>query len=320
MDDQTRARRYYEAAGILFQDPLVEDCEIVIELLEKGLNIHADPDIQELIENAWYYLLKSLDPENDSKTYEKYMASLAWRRKRDQVIERHKGKCAWCGAEGKQVHHKTYSNIGREPLSDLEMLCGKCHAKEHYLPVLSDQQSATQQIPPIPSDHQSDTQQSLDTSSGKVSAKEAFIAYVKRESDILKLVDSERSGGSDYVNYESGYPTKNGLPEIQLSAWLPVAWNDVAAVISIQSDSKYFESHYKKLEEHKERIEDTFSFDEVKFRSSKGGKIYHLRVVKKGVDLTQTVDRDSAFRWLRETLEKLYWVLRVHDTLGWDKT
>ena len=59
MDDKTRARRYYEAAGILYQDPLVEDCEVVIELLEKGLNIHSDPDIQELIENAWYYLLKS---------------------------------------------------------------------------------------------------------------------------------------------------------------------------------------------------------------------------------------------------------------------
>ena len=40
--------------------------------------------------------------------------------------------------------------------------------------------------------------------------------------------------------YESGYPIKNGFPEIQLSAWLPVTWNDVAAVISIQSDSQIF--------------------------------------------------------------------------------
>ena len=320
MDDQTRARRYYEAAGILFQDPVVEDCEIVIELLEKGLNIHADPDIQELIENAWYYLLKSLDPENDSKAYEKYMASPAWRRKRDQVIEHNKGKCAWCGAEGKQVHHKTYDNIGRELLSELEMLCGKCHKEEHHPPVPSDQQSVTQHTSPVPSDSQAATQQPLATSSGKVSAKEAFIAYVKRESDVLQYSDAEGSVGSDYVNYESGYPTKNGFPEIQLSAWLPVAWNDVAAVISIQSDSKYFESHYKKLEAHKAKIEETFSFDEVKFRSSKGGKMYHLRVVKKGVDLTQIAEWDAAFRWLRENLEKLYWVLRVPDILGWDNT
>ena len=41
-------------------------------------------------------------------------------------------------------------------------------------------------------------------------------------------------------------------------------------------------------------------------------------VVKKGVDLTQESERDAGFRWLRENLEKLYWVLRVHDTFGWN--
>ena len=49
-----------------------------------------------------------------------------------------------------------------------------------------------------------------------------------------------------------------------------------------------------------------------------GGNVRQLYVVKRGVDLTQTADRDAAFRWLRENLEKLYWVLHVHDTLGWD--
>ncbi len=46
--------------------------------------------------------------------------------------------------------------------------------------------------------------------------------------------------------------------------------------------------------------------------------IWQLRVMKKDVDLTQTADREATFRWLRENLEKLYWVLRVQDTLGWD--
>ena len=32
MDDKTRARNYYAAAVTLFQDPSVDDCEIVIEL------------------------------------------------------------------------------------------------------------------------------------------------------------------------------------------------------------------------------------------------------------------------------------------------
>lgn len=305
MDDKTRAKKYYDAAVILFEDPLVEDCEIVIELLERSLNLYSDSDVCVFIGDVWHYLLKSLDRHNELGTYGKYRESPAWKRKRDLVMERNKGKCAWCQAEGKQVHHKTYDNIGKEPLSDLVVLCGKCHKEEHF--------------PPLPSGSLSATQRPLETPSGKASAKEAFIAYVKRESDILQLSDSDRSGHSDYVNYENGYPTKNGFSEIQLSAWLPVGWNDVAAVISIQSDSKYFESHYKKFEEHKSKIEDTFSFEEVKFRSSKGGKVYHLRVVKKGVDLTQKADRDTAFRWLRETLEKLYWVLRVHDALGWDR-
>ena len=294
MDNKTRARNYYAAAVILFQDPSEDNCKIVIELLEKSFNLYSDSDVQVFIGEVWYYLLKSLDRHNELGTYEKYRDSPAWNRKRELVIERDEGKCVWCQAEGGQVHHKTYANIGKEPLSDLVVLCGRCHKAEHD--------------PLVPSD------------SGKASAKEAFIAYIKRESDILKLADSGRSGHSDYVNYESGYPIEKGFSEIQLSAWLPVDWNDVAAVISIQSDSKYFESHYKKLEEHKSEIEKRFSFEEVKFRSSKGGKMYHLRVVKKDVDLTQTADRDTAFHWLRENLEKLYKVLRVHDTSGWDNT
>ena len=300
MDDKTRARKHYDAAVSL----LIEDCERVIERLERTLTLSSDSDVCVFIGDTWHYLLKALDKRNEFRTYEKYSASPAWKRKRDLVIERDKGKCVWCQAEGKQVHHKTYDNIGKEPLSDLVLLCVPCHIGEHC----------------VPFDLLPDTQPPLESPSGKASAKEAFIAYVQRESDILQLSDSERSRPSAYVNYDSGYPTKNGFPEIQLSAWLPVDYNDVAAVISIHSNSKYFESHYKKFEEYKSRIEDTFSFEEVKLRSSRGGRVYHLRVVKKGVDLTLTADRETAFRWLRENLEKLYWVLRVPDTLRWDNT
>lgn len=292
MDDKTRARNYYAAAVILFQDPSEDDCEIVIELLEKAFNLYSDLDVLVFIGEVWHYLLKSLDRHNKLGTYKKYTNSPAWKRKRDLIIERDKGKCVWCGTEGGQVHHKTYANIGKEPLSDLVVLCGRCHKAEHD--------------PVVPSDF------------GKASAKEAFIAYIKHESDILRLADPGRRGRSDYINYESGYPTKNGFQEIQLCAWLPVTWNDVAAVISIRSDSEYFESHYKKLEEHKSEIEKRFSFEEVKFRPIKGSKVYHLRVVKQGVDLTQAADREIAFHWLRENLEKLYEVLRVHDDAGWD--
>ena len=145
---------------------------------------------------------------------------------------------------------------------------------------------------------------------------EAFIAYIERESNILRLDDF---GNRDYIGYESGYEKENNYRQIWVAAWLPAARNEIAAVISIQSNSRYFESHYKKFEEHKGRIKDTFSFEDIQLRRG-SGNISQLYVVKRDVDLTQAADRDAAFRWLRETLEKLYWVLRVHDNLGWNTT
>ena len=48
-----------------------------------------------------------------------------------------------------------------------------------------------------------------------------------------------------------------------------------------------------------------------------GSNIYQFRVEKENVDLTQIANLDANFHWLRETLEKLYWVLRLQETLGW---
>lgn len=302
MDDKTRARNYYAAAVILFQDPSKDDCEIVIELLEKALNLYSDLDVRVFIGEVWHYLLKSLDSQNDLGTYDKYLDSPAWNRKRELVIERDKGTCVQCCAEGRVVHHKTYDNIGKEPLSDLMLLCEECHNEKH--------QSG------VPSDHQSAFQHPRDPHPEAVSVKEAFIAYIERESDILRL---DNFGSSDYIGYESGYEKENGYHQIWIAAWLPAARSEIAAVISVRSNSKYFESHYRKFEQHKGRIEDTFSFEDIKFREA-GSNILQLYVMKQNVDLTQAANWDTEFRWLRENLEKLYWVLRVHDTLGWDNT
>ena len=290
MDNKMRARTYYAAAVNLFQEPSTDDCKQAIELLEKALNLYGDLDTCVFIGDVWHYLLKSLDPTDNNGTYEKYLQSPAWRRKRDAVIQRDGDQCI-CGAQAVELHHKTYDNIGKEPLFDLVMLCEECHKRLHR--------------PRVPSDQQS------------VKNKEAFIAYVKRESKILQHADFGTRERSDYVGYESGYPRENDFHQIWLAVRLPVHPNKIAAVIAIQSDSSYFESHYKKFEEHKGRIEETFSFEKVEFEKV-SDNICHLRVVREGVDWTQTTDRDAAFCWLRENLEKLYWVLRVHDTLGWD--
>ena len=86
MDDKTRARNYYAAAVILFQDASKDDCEIVVELLEKAFNLYSDLDVLVFIGEVWHYLLKSLDRHNELGTYEKYRSSPAWKRKRDLII------------------------------------------------------------------------------------------------------------------------------------------------------------------------------------------------------------------------------------------
>ena len=144
MDDKMRARTYYAAAVSLFQDPTADDCERAIELLNKAVDFY--PDFSEAYcfrGDVWHHLLKSLDPTDNNGTYEKYLQSPSWQRKRDAVRQRDGGQCI-CGAQATEMHHKTYDNIGREPLSDLVMLCEECHERVHQPRVPSDQQSAFQ--------------------------------------------------------------------------------------------------------------------------------------------------------------------------------
>lgn len=150
MDNTMKARTYYAAAVSLFQDPSPEDCEIAIELLEKSLNLYSDLDVRVFTGDVWHYLLKSLDPNNDLETYEKYKKSPAWHRKRDLVRERDKSLCI-CGVQATEVHHKNYHNIGKEPLSDLVALCKECHERLHQPYVPSNPQPCTQPAPCVPS-------------------------------------------------------------------------------------------------------------------------------------------------------------------------
>lgn len=145
--------------------------------------------------------------------------------------------------------------------------------------------------------------------------REAFIEYVEHESSILRLDDFSKDNRPEFIGYESGYPRESGPRDIWINAWMPRGLDKVSAVISIKGDSPYFQSHYQKLEAHKGEIRSAFSFET--FNPGKvSNNIFQLRVEKEDMDLTQTANWDAEFRWLRENLEKLYWVLRGHDTLG----
>ena len=80
-------------------------------------------------------------------TYAEYLLSEHWKRRRLERIRlalqayppslRDTVRCnncerfVWLGRI--QVHHRTYENIGNEPLKDLAVLCEGCHAREHGL-------------------------------------------------------------------------------------------------------------------------------------------------------------------------------------------
>lgn len=65
-------------------------------------------------------------------SYRAYFHSAQWYSKRELVLKRAHNRCEACGSqEVLQVHHKTYDNLFREPLEDLQCLCKNCHKLYH---------------------------------------------------------------------------------------------------------------------------------------------------------------------------------------------
>lgn len=65
-------------------------------------------------------------------TYNAYLASPEWRRRRAAVLKRDAGMCQGClAAPATEVHHLTYERVGRELLFDLVSLCEACHEIAH---------------------------------------------------------------------------------------------------------------------------------------------------------------------------------------------
>ena len=147
--------------------------------------------------------------------------------------------------------------------------------------------------------------------------RNAFRKYVERESTILQYDDLGANGA--FVRYKSGIPNPNGngLPLIWIQAWVPDG-DKISVAISVAENGPFWGSHYQGLKANKSKIEHYFSFDNIEI-DTVGAGIHQFRVNKMGVDLTQTVNWDTEFRWLRENLEKLYWVLQIQDIgNGWD--
>ena len=64
--------------------------------------------------------------------YQIYLNSQKWKDKRKKVLEYWDHKCATCYSPiNLHVHHRTYARVGKEKLTDLIVLCSKCHEKFH---------------------------------------------------------------------------------------------------------------------------------------------------------------------------------------------
>lgn len=79
-------------------------------------------------------IVKRKITKNDKKNYQKYLLSKKWKSFRQKAFEFYGDNCGKCGSKYHlQVHHKTYRNIYKETLSDVIVLCDKCHKHAHKL-------------------------------------------------------------------------------------------------------------------------------------------------------------------------------------------
>jgi 5-methylcytosine-specific restriction endonuclease McrA len=64
--------------------------------------------------------------------YRRYLRSPSWQFRRQAALVKAAGRCRDCGhAVPLEVHHLTYTRVGREHPKDLRALCRACHTKRH---------------------------------------------------------------------------------------------------------------------------------------------------------------------------------------------
>lgn len=68
------------------------------------------------------------------ETYEEYLMTEHWRKKKWAFSLQTKKECLLCGSKDNiHVHHMTYKHIGNERMSELCFLCKSCHFKAHEI-------------------------------------------------------------------------------------------------------------------------------------------------------------------------------------------
>jgi hypothetical protein len=136
--------------------------------------------------------------------------------------------------------------------------------------------------------------------------REALIAYIERESSVLELDDF---GEDEYIGYFCGY----GHYKIWLSIWIGPDLDIIAT--NLMMGKEYLET-FKRLQENRHKIEWLFPEKGVLCGLLRNG--YYRIGLEKNVDLSQRENWQTTSVWVRENLEKLFWVISVHDKLPSD--
>jgi 5-methylcytosine-specific restriction endonuclease McrA len=72
-----------------------------------------------------------LETKRFNGVYAEYLRTPHWKKKREEAFVFY-GRICLCGrTKGLQVHHRSYKNLGNEIVTDLSVLCDKCHQKTH---------------------------------------------------------------------------------------------------------------------------------------------------------------------------------------------
>jgi hypothetical protein len=133
--------------------------------------------------------------------------------------------------------------------------------------------------------------------------REALIAYIDRESRVLKLDDF---GGDEYIGYSCGYEDR----KIWLTIWIGRSLDIVATRLMFDNEHR---NTFRKIEENKNKIEWLFPEEVVDCKSFSGNR--QGIGVEKRVDLTQRGNWQTTSVWVRENLEKLLYVIPIHDNI-----
>ena len=133
--------------------------------------------------------------------------------------------------------------------------------------------------------------------------REEFIAYIGGESNVLELDDF---GGAEFICYSCGY----GHYKIWLVIWIGGNLDIIATNLMI--GEQYLET-FERLKESRHKIEWLFPEQEIICDLIGGNR----RIgIEKRADLSQRENWHEISVWARENLEKLFWVISIHDKLS----